>query len=172
VPRPPGPLLLALLVGLVVALAGCGGDQEGAAGEPQPPVVTTPEPTPTVEPTGTPTAEPPAEPEPEPTATLGPEDQEGGAGDEEAPRVPVRFTIDGEGLTPPQVSVPAFFPVVLTIDNALPRAVTVTLGNVEITVDAGSRGQGRHPGLRPGEHAVDAGAAGRATVLAGAEPGP
>jgi hypothetical protein len=170
VPRPPGSLLLALLVGLVVALAGCGGEQEDSAGGPQPPVVTTPEPTPTVQPTATPTAEPTAGPEP--TATVGPEDQEGGAGDEEAPRVPVRFTIDGEGLTPPQVSVPAFFPVVLTIDNALPRGVTVTLGDVEITVAAGAQGQGRHPGLGPGEHAVDAGAAGRATILAGAEPGP
>lgn len=148
-----------------IALAGCGGDEEPSpVARTQPPVGA-----PAV--TATPTPVPTPSPTPSPSATPV-EGQEGDAGDEEAPRVPVALTIDDGGITPPQVAVPAFFPIVLTIRNELDRAVTVRLGDVKVRALGQGLGQGRHPGLRAGEHAVRAGSAGRATIVAGAEAGP
>lgn len=155
---------LAFLVALVT---GCGGGEEPSpVARDQPPVgapaiTATPSPAPTPEATRT------ASPDPTPV-----EDQEGGAGDEEAPRIPVTLRVGAGGVTPREVQVPAFFPIELTVRNDLPEAVTVRLGEVRVRALAGSRARGRHPGLRPGEHEADAGPAGSATIVAGAEPGP
>jgi hypothetical protein len=149
-------------------LAGCGGDEERAA--PPPPAPTPPTATAPSAPEPPPDS---AAPTPEATSTpREPEKQEGGAGDEEAARVPLDFTIDGEGITPPRVEVPAFLALELAVRNDTPRAQRVTLGDTVVRVPAGGRRSVRRGGLRPGRYAVDAGAAGRATLVVGAEPGP
>jgi hypothetical protein len=156
-------------------LGGCGGDEEPAE---------TPAPAPTAEATPTATAEATPTPTPTPSpaetpagtatpAPESPEDQPGGAGDEEAIRVPVRFTVDGEGITPPQVAVPAFLALELIVANDLPEPVTVRLEGAEpLTVGPGQTGRVRLEGRRPGTYAVDAGAAGTAELVTGVEPGP
>jgi hypothetical protein len=148
--------LAAALLLVAVLGAGCGDGDEPAA---------TPAPAATATATPAPTATPePSEP---------PEEQEGGAGDEEGIRVPVRFTVDGEGITPPQVSVPAFLSLELTVVNDLPEPVTIRLEGAEpLTVAPGETGRRRLDGRRPGTYAVDAGPAGRARLVTGAEPGP
>jgi hypothetical protein len=82
----------------------------------------------------------------------------------------VNLTVDGEGITPPQVAVPSRIPLEFVIRNDLPRPVRVRLGRRSITVPARSRRALRLAGLRPGQHVLDAGAAGRAEVVA-APPG-
>ena len=150
------------LVFALVAGVGCGGDEESSpVARTQPPV-------------GAPVATVTASPSPAPTASATPtpvEEQEGGAGDEEAARIPVEVTLDGEGLTPPTVSVPAYFALEIVVHNDLDRDAVVRLGDVAFRAPAGERAQGRHPGLSKGEHALRAGGS-RATIVAGAEPGP
>ena len=93
----------ALLAVLAVAglLAGCGDD------EPAPVSEATPAPTAAATDTPTPTATATATPSPTATEQPSPEEQEGGAGDEEAARVPARFVVGDGGIEPPQVSCPA-----------------------------------------------------------------
>ena len=155
-----------LTLALVLVASGCGGDEDASPVARTQPPVGAPATTATAEPTPTPTPSPQATPEPTPV-----EEQEGGAGDEEAPRIPVELTLDGEGLTPPTVSVPAFFPLEITVHNDLAQAATVRLGDLELQAPAGGRARGRHPGLKPGDHTLRAGTA-TATIVAGAEPGP
>jgi len=162
VPRRP---LLALLV--VAAVAGCGDDETVSAPTPEPEataVVTeepTPEPTPTETPSPTPTEQP------------SPEEQEGGAGDEEAARVPARFTVGPDGIDPPQVSVPAFLAIELIVDNRLERSIVVRLEGAEpITAGPGSVARARLDGRRPGRYVVDFLSVGQALLVTGAEPGP
>lgn len=147
---------------LVLTITGCGGGEDpptAATATPtaSPAATASPSPTPTAEPTPSPTAEP----------TPGPEAQEGGAGDEEAPRVPVDVTVDGEGVTPPVIEVPAFFALEITVRNDLDREVTLRLGDVALTAPPGGRGRGRHPGLRPGEHRLGGDGVPGATIVAG-----
>ena len=161
---------LAAVLLAAALLGGCGGEEE----EPAPAATPTAEATPTATPT--PTPEPTATPSPTAEATPAPEspeDQPGGAGDEEAVRVPVRFTVDGEGITPPQVSVPAFLALELIVANDLPEPVTVRLDGAEpLTVGPGETGRARLEGRRPGSYEVDAGPAGTALLVTGVEPGP
>jgi hypothetical protein len=160
-----------LALALTLVVSGCGGDDEPSpVATSQPPIgapaaTATPSPSPTASPTPTPS------PSPSPTPTPV-EEQPGGAGDEEAPRIPVELTVDGEGITPPRVSVPAFFPLDITVRNDLPRDIVLRLGDVEIRASAGGRGRGRHPGLRKGEHEIAGDGVPGATIVAGAEPGP
>jgi hypothetical protein len=142
---------------LLVAV-GCGGDEE-------PPTATAPS---APEP-------PPDSAAATPTATASPEapeEQEGGVGDEEAARVPLDFTIDGEGITPPRMRVPAFLALELVVRNDTPRAQRVTLEDTVLEVAAGETGRVRRAGMRPGRYPVVAGVAGRAVLLVGADPGP
>jgi len=142
-------LLAAALLAAAALLSGCGGDEETSSSS-------SPAPTPTETP-----------------ALESPEDQPGGAGDEEAIRVPVQFTVDGEGITPPQVAVPAFLALELSVSNDLPEPVTVRLEGAEpLTVAPGETGRMLLEGRRPGSYRVDAGAAGEAILVTGAEPGP
>jgi hypothetical protein len=162
----------AFSVVLVVAvLAGCGGDdsEETAAPTATPtPTITEMEsatPTATATPTETATATP--------TPTTNPEDQPGGAGDEEPVRVPVEFTVRDRGITPPQVAVPAFLGLELVINNELADPITVTLEGAEpFEVGPGETGRKRLPGRRKGQYVVDFGAPGQALLVTGAEPGP
>ena len=159
-------LLSVLLV--AAALAGCGDDETVSAPSPTPEATVaaeTPTPTPTPSPTGTPT----------PTATEqpAPEEQEGGAGDEEAARVPARFTVGPNGIDPPQVSVPAFLAIELIVDNKLDRPIIVRLEDAEpITVGPGSQERAMIEGRREGRYAVNFLSVGQALLVTGAEPGP
>src|SRR6185295_9266872 len=86
--------------------------------------------TPSATPTATPT--PTATTQPTPTATS-PEDQPGGAGDEEAIRVPAEFTISADGkISPPQISVPAFFQIEITVRNQSDQPVDITWAGAKL----------------------------------------
>ena len=159
------PLLSVLLV--AAALAGCGDDATVSAPSP------TPEATAVV--TETPTPTPTATETPSPTATEqpAPEEQEGGAGDEEAARVPARFTVGPDGIDPPQVSVPAFLAIELIVDNRLERPLVVRLEGAEpLTVAPGSEGRALLEGRRKGRYVVNFLSVGQALLVTGAEPGP
>jgi hypothetical protein len=152
---------------VAAALAGCGDDETVSAPSPEPEAtaVETPTPTPTPTPTETPT----------PTATEQPppEEQEGGAGDEEAARVPARFTVGPDGIDPPQVSVPAFLAIELIVDNRLDRPVVVRLEGAEpLTVAPGEEARARLDGRRKGRYVVNFLSVGQALLVTGAEPGP
>jgi hypothetical protein len=164
------PFVEAAILALVLALAGCGGDddEERAA--------TTTAPTPT--PTATVTAPTETEAEtaaPAPTTPTSPEDQPGGAGDEEAARTLALFTGEAGRITPPVVRVPAYISIRVELRSADGRRYGVTfegesivvgtgLGSVSTTIDA----------LRPGEAVVGTpeGASNRVRIEATAEPGP
>ena len=158
-----------LLVALVL-LAGCGSDgADEAAQSPTPdPVVTE---TSTAMPTATATATETATPER--TKTPGPEEQPGGAGDEEEARVPVRFRVTPKGISPPQVSVPAFLAIELIVDSYLAELFVVRLeGAPPLLVGAGRTSRMDLDGRRPGRYPIDFGDAGQALLVTGAEPGP
>jgi hypothetical protein len=185
------------------ALAGCGGDdpasqtvsQEpttapGAATGPDatlpttttPPAATgtdtgtTPAPAAT---TGAPTATTgePASTAPETGGTpAGGEQGQGGAGDEEAARVPVRLTAAGASLSPTTVTIPAFLALEVTVTApAGAQRVTVDApGAGTISVPAGGTATSRVAGLKPGDYPVTTAAGGKAVlhVVSGGDPGP
>jgi hypothetical protein len=159
----------ALVAVLAVAgvLAGCGDDEPTSSSSPTP--------APTAAATDTPTPTPAATDTPAPTATEqpAPEDQEGGAGDEEAARVPIVFTVSDDGVLPVRAAVPAFLALELIVENTTSEPVVARLEGAEpITANAGERASMRIEGRRPGRYPVDFGAAGHALVVTGVEPGP
>jgi hypothetical protein len=181
------PVLGALVLVLVLAAAGCGGDDEESET-----VATSPPPAETTE---AETKEVPTEPETEAEAETeteietetdietetetetetSPEDEPGGAGDEEPARSLAVFTAENGRVKPRVVRVPAFISIRvelrandgnsygLTIDG---RTLEVSdgLASVSATLD----------GLRPGDAYVGTlmGAEGRVRIEATAEPGP
>jgi hypothetical protein len=173
--------LAGAVVALLLALAGCGGGDEEPAGttEAQPPPTAEPAPTETEE-TEAATEETEAEPEPEPDPTeaeppASPEDQPGGAGDEEPARSLALFAGEGGRITPRVVRVPAFISIRVELSSEDGQEYGLTfegetirvssgLGSVSTTID----------GLRPGESIVGtpAGAGNRVRIEATAEPGP
>ena len=162
-------MLRAVVAVLAVAgaLAGCGDDEPTAtlSPTPAPTAAATETPTPTREPTGTPA----------PTATEqpGPEEQEGGAGDEEEARVPVVFTVSDAGVLPARVSVPGFLALELIIRNETPRPIVARLdGTQPLTANPGETTRARIEGRRPGRYPIDFGDAGEAVLVTGVEPGP
>jgi hypothetical protein len=159
-----------LLVVALVVLAGCGSDdaQEATQSPTPDPVVTE---TPTATPTATATAT--ATATPERTKTPGPEEQPGGAGDEEEARVRVRFRVTPKGISPPQVSVPAFLALELIVDSYLAKPFVVRLeGAPPLEVGAGRTARMDLDGRRPGRYPIDFGDAGQALLVTGVEPGP
>jgi hypothetical protein len=162
VPRRALPVLL-----VAAALAGCGDDEATSAPEPTPEAtaVTTEEPTPTPSATDTPS----------PTATEQPppEEQEGGAGDEEAARVPARYTVDAAGVHPPRVALPAFLAIELSVQNGFASPITVRLEGAEpFRVGPYATEQVRVDGRRPGRYVIDFGRGKTGLLVTGAEPGP
>jgi hypothetical protein len=183
------PAMLLSLVVLSSSAVGCGGTDGGARSvaqdSPPPPApasATAAAPAPTATAT-TPAATVPAPaPQPsstEPTATTGQpagEQQPGGAGDEQAARVPAEFTVRSGAIAPARITVPAF----LTID----LAVTARDAGAHVTLDApgggtydvapGATSRHRIEGLRPGDYRLTAegGAAATLHVVAGGAPGP
>lgn len=154
---------------LLAALAGCGGGGDSGARTERsesPDIAPTP-----------PTATAPSAPEPPldipeetpnatPTESPSPEDQEGGAGDEEAARLRVDLTIDGEGITPPIVTVTPFLALELVVRNDTPRAQTLRFRGRRRSVPAGRTARLLAPGVRPGGYEIDAGAAGKVRLVA------
>jgi hypothetical protein len=167
-------------VALALALAGCGGDDD----EPAATTEAQRSPTATTERTEAETAtaetqpEPEAEVEPPPPTTeppVSPEDQPGGAGDEEPARTLALFTGENGRIAPRLIRVPAFISIRVELRSADGRGYGLTfdgetirvgggLGSVSTTIDA----------LRPGEAVVGrpTGAANRVRIAATAEPGP
>lgn len=158
----------AIVLGLLAAaVAACGGEDEPLST----PTVRDDSPTLAPTPTATstsPTATAPSAPAPPPDATGSPEEAEGGAGDEEAARTPVRVVVDGEGVTPPRVEAPAFLALRLTVRNDLPREITVAVRGAHraVLVPARSERSVDVPGQQPGQYPIDAGDAGRGTLVA------
>jgi hypothetical protein len=157
---------------VLAALAGCGGGGDSAARTersespeiaPTPPTATAPS-----------APEPPMDiPEETPTATPteppSPEDQEGGAGDERPARLPVDLTIDGEGITPPIVTVTPFFGLELVVRNDTMRRQTLRFRGRTRSVPAGRRARLAAPSVRPGGgYEIDAGAAGKVRLVSAA----
>jgi hypothetical protein len=151
-----------LVAGLLAG--GCGGSEERAASTATP--TPTPTPTPTVTPTASPTAFAPSAPAP---PENGPEAQPGGAGDEEPIRQRVRLTIDDGGVTPRVVKVSAFLPVELVLRNATSGEQIVFVRAAKpsraVSLATGETGRLRVDGLRRGRYVIDAGQAGRATLV-------
>jgi hypothetical protein len=170
------PFVEASALALVLAVIGCGGDDEErpattATGPTPTATVTAPTETEATE-TGAEPAPAPAEPEPPPTS---PEDQPGGAGDEEPARSLALFTGEDGRITPRVVRVPAFISIRVELRSADGRRYGLTfegetvavggeLGSVSTTIDA----------LRPGRAVVGTpeGAGNRVRIEATAEPGP
>jgi hypothetical protein len=136
-----------LVLGFTLGVTGCGDDEDsgdGAATEaPSAEIVTT---------EGSGTAELPPSTETAPDEEASPEDQEGGAGDEEAARSEVVLEFTRDGLEPPIVRVAPFIAVALIVrsdgteyDIAVsgPRSAGGANGTTETDIDL--------DGLRPGE---------------------
>ena len=151
-----------LLAALV--LAGCGGGDPTVTERSQSPELSPTPPTATA-----PSAPAPPKDIPTPTPTptpASPEDQEGGAGDEEPARLRVELTIDGEGITPPSMTVTPFLALEFVIQNDTRSRQSVRFRGRGRTVAAGSTGRLRAPGVRPNStHVLDAGAAGQTQVI-------
>jgi hypothetical protein len=164
-----------IVLAAAALLAGCGGDDEPEPSSATGPAATasaSPAPLPSVSPapTATATAEPNASPTPE---RKSPEDQPGGAGDEEEVRVPVRFTVGADGVEPPQVAVPAFLALELIVVNDRAEPVVATLEGADpLAVGAGETAQVRLEGRRKGRYTVTFEPGGEAVLVTGVEPGP
>jgi hypothetical protein len=164
----------AALLTLVVAaaLAGCGGDDtQSTSATPAPPPMSS----------DTPTATPSATPSPTPTATIQPsptptsaEDQPGGAGDEEAIRVPAEFTISPTlKISPQQVAIPAFLQIEFIVHNRSDQPVVVSWVTGKLmTVQPHDNASTTVPGRKKGSYVVTANPGGDAVIVTGVEPGP
>jgi hypothetical protein len=166
----------AVLLTLVVAavLAGCGGDDsQTTSATPAPPPASPTETTATPSATPSPTPTPTATTQPSPTPTSA-ENQPGGAGDEEAIRVPAEFTISpGLKLSPQQISVPAFLQIEFIVHNKSEQPVDVFwVSGKLMTVQPHDNASMTVPGRKKGSYVVSAKPGGDAVVVTGVEPGP
>jgi hypothetical protein len=161
----------ALVVALVLALAGCDGDDE--EGSSSAPAATAPTETAPTNPTAT--EQQPPEPETETVPAESPEEQPGGAGDEEPARTLALFTGENGRITPRVVRVPAFISIQVELRSKDGREYGLRFGDVGITAgDELNSVSTTIDGLRPGEAIVGkpTGAGGRVRIEATAEPGP
>jgi len=153
---------------LTVALIGCGDGAEPAQTERResPELSATPSATPSA-PAATATPTPPIATAP--SAPVPPEDAPGGAGDEEAARVRSSLVIDGEGITPRRVTVPAFLSLELSVRNASPQEQVVFVAGAQpsraVSVGPGETRRLALDGLRPGSYRIDAGPGRRGGTL-------
>lgn len=164
----------ALVFALVLGVSGCGGDEE----EPAPGATTT-----AVTETATPETERPEtemerespEAETEGERAESPEDQPGGAGDEEPARTLALFTAEDGRITPRVVRVPAFISIQVELRSKDGREYGMRFGDVTITAGGELNSVSTTiDGLRPGKAIVGrpTGAGNTVRIEATAEPGP
>jgi hypothetical protein len=159
----------AVVIALVVAMSGCGGDDEPASTQ----ATTTPPPTQTATveaPTETQTTETGAR-----TETTAPEEQQGGAGDAEPARVQALFTAENGRITPRVVRVPAFISIQVELRSKDGAKYGLRFGDVTITAGGDLNSVSTTiDGLRPNEAVVGrpTGPGNRVRIEATAEPGP
>jgi hypothetical protein len=161
----------------VLALAACGDDEDGGETE-QARTATAPAQTATGSPTSTaPTVET-TPPERAPSETgrdpvESPEDQPGGAGDEEPARSQALFTGRSGQIRPRIVLVPPFLAVRVELRSQDGRAYSLAAGGRTLRADSEvTSASTTFDGLRPGRRIVLRGTAGRVIIEASAEPGP
>ena len=160
---------MALLLAGLVALSGCGGDDdEEVAGI----TSTAPPETVSVETMPTETTEPaPTETQ----APVPPEEEEGGAGDEEPARTLALFTARDGRIVPRAIRVPAFISIQVELRSADGETYGLKFGNTTITAGGELNSVSTTiDGLRPGEavFGTPTGDGNRVRVEATAEPGP
>ena len=157
-----------MLAAGLIALSGCGGDDE----EPASTTSTAPPATVPVETVPTETSEPaPTETQ----APVPPEEEEGGAGDEEPARTLALFTARDGRISPRAVRVPAFISIQVELRSADGKTYGLKFGNTTITAGGELNSVSTTiDGLRPGEaiFGTPTGAGNRVRVEATAEPGP
>jgi len=159
-------------IGLLMAISGCGGDDEEGSSTP---ATTAPAQT------ATETESTPTETEAEPPSTGGvttettPEDKPGGAGDEEPARTLALFTARDGRITPRVVRVPAFISIQVELRSPDGQKYGLRFGDVTITAGGGLNSVSTTiDGLRPGKAIVGTpvGQGNRVRIEATAEPGP
>jgi hypothetical protein len=175
-----GKLALGLVLAALLALAGCGGDEEQAA--PAPAETTSTEATPVdTAPTETPTEtetekdDAPNGEDPVTETSPSPEEQPGGAGDEEPARTLALFTARGGQIRPRVVRVPAFISIQVELRSADGAKYGLRFGDTTITAGGDLNSVSTTiDGLRPGEAITGrpTGAGNAVRISATAEPGP
>lgn len=171
-------LLAALLTVLVLAVAGCGDDEDGGDGggayspaTEQTETAATTETAPETETEAADQGDSGGMTAPSPSGS--PEDQQGGAGDEVPASSQALVTGRGGRLSPSVVRVPPFFAIRLELRSA--DGVEYELEGGGRTVKAGGEietASTTFEGLKAGERLVLSGPQGRVTIVANAEPGP
>jgi hypothetical protein len=168
-------LSAAVVIALAMAVSGCDGDDEESSATLPTDTVTTPTQTATVEaPTETEQESPEAETEAAPGET-GPEDQPGGAGDEEPARTLALLTAEDGRITPRVVRVPAFIAIQVELRSKDGREYGLRFGDVTITAGGGLNSVSTTiDGLRPGKAITGepTGPGNPVRIDATAEPGP
>jgi hypothetical protein len=162
-------MALAGLIALSFAISGCGGDDEPAKTTPATTAETDTATTETMTtPVVTHTETTPAETAP--STGTSPEDQPGGAGDEEPARTLALFTARGGQIRPRLVRVPPFISVQVELRSADGGDYALRFGSVTVKPGAGHT----FDGLRPGESIMGrpVGQGNPVSVSATAEPGP
>lgn len=169
--------LAAAAAALALFAAGCGGDDEQkprTAGGEETAARTTTEPAGDTSTTPTETAGEPTKTESKGGKGKGPEDQPGGAGDEEPARSQALLTGKGGRITPRLVQVPPFISIRVELRSADGRGYSLRIGGRTLAAggDLGSASV-TLDGLRSGKAYVGRGSdGGRIRIEASAEPGP
>jgi hypothetical protein len=162
----------------IVLAAGCGGDDEegtetGAGPNQKPPTrtVTVPAATTPAE-KDTSTSKEKGEPA-RGGAGKSPEDQPGGAGDEEPARSEVVLTGKRGQIGPGLVKVPPFVSVQVVLRSGDGKPYVAAFGKKILRAGLkGARDSATFDGLRPGKRLVGTSVSGRLVIEASAEPGP
>jgi hypothetical protein len=164
-------LVLAGLIAALLAVSGCGGDDEPGSTAPAATARTDTAETPTEARTET----EPAGAETQAETSTEPEAMPGGAGDEEPARTLALFTGRGGRIAPRVVRVPAFIQVQVELRSGDGATYALRFGDTTITAGGELKSVSTTiDGLRPGE-AIAGRAMGRGTdvrISATAEPGP
>jgi hypothetical protein len=164
----------ALVFALVLGLSGCGGDDEEPASTAAGPAETAATETQAAR-TETETETEPQSPVTESEPAESPEDQPGGAGDEEPARTLALFTADNGRVAPRVVRVPAFISIQVELRSKDGREYGMRFGDVTITAGGGLHSVSTTiDGLRPGKAILGkpTGAGNTVRIEATAEPGP
>lgn len=158
--------------------AGCGGEDDDdtaartTSGDPPTRTVTAPAPSTTTEKDPARTGTPPAETG-EGRRPGSPEDQPGGAGDEEAARSEVVLTGRGGRIGPLLVKVPPFIAIRVVLRSGDGKPYVIRFGRRILRAGLkGARSTATFDGLRPGRRLRGAAVSGRVVIEASAEPGP